>query len=88
MTGASADALGFIRLTEVGPRDGLQNEKRMVSTAAKVEFVDLLSAAGFPEIEVSSFVSPKWGAAIGRRGGRLCAHSASPGHRVQRIGSQ
>lgn len=60
MTGASADALGFIRLTEVGPRDGLQNEKRLVSTAAKVEFVDLLSAAGFPEIEVSSFVSPKW----------------------------
>ena len=60
MTGASADALGFIRLTEVGPRDGLQNEKRLVSTDAKVAFVDLLSAAGFPEIEVSSFVSPKW----------------------------
>ena len=39
MTGASADALGFIRLTEVGPRDGLQNEQRLVSTAAKVEFV-------------------------------------------------
>ena len=60
MTGTSSDALGFVRLTEVGPRDGLQNEKRLVSTAAKVDFVDSLSAAGFPEIEVSSFVSPKW----------------------------
>lgn len=60
MTGASRDALGFVRVTEVGPRDGLQNEKRIVSTAAKVAFIDLLSAAHFPEIEVSSFVSPKW----------------------------
>jgi hydroxymethylglutaryl-CoA lyase len=50
----------FVRLTEVGPRDGLQNEPTPVPAAAKVAFVDLLSDAGFPEIEVSSFVSPRW----------------------------
>ncbi len=49
-----------IRLTEVGPRDGLQNEARALSTDVKVAFVDLLSACGFAEIEASSFVSPKW----------------------------
>lgn len=49
-----------IRLTEVGPRDGLQNESRTLSADVKVEFVDLLSRCGFAEIEVSSFVSPKW----------------------------
>jgi len=51
---------GFVRITEVGPRDGLQNEKGIVPVDAKVAFVDMLSEAGFPEIEVSSFVSPKW----------------------------
>jgi hydroxymethylglutaryl-CoA lyase len=49
-----------IRLVEVGPRDGLQNEKAVIPTDVKVAFVDALSAAGFDEIEVSSFVSPKW----------------------------
>ena len=47
-------------VVEVGPRDGLQNEPAVVGTAHKVMFVDLLSAAGLPVIEVSSFVSPKW----------------------------
>jgi len=47
-------------VTEVGPRDGLQNEKEVVPTEAKLAFVEGLAAAGFPEIEVSSFVSPKW----------------------------
>ncbi len=50
----------FVRITEVGPRDGLQNEKQVIPADAKVAFVDLLSEARFPEIEVSSFVSPKW----------------------------
>ena len=49
-----------VRITEVGPRDGLQNEARAVPTDAKVAFVDLLSSTGVDEIEVSSFVSPKW----------------------------
>lgn len=49
-----------IRLVEVGPRDGLQNEKAIIPTDVKVAFVDALSEAGLDEIEVSSFVSPKW----------------------------
>ncbi len=49
-----------VRVTEVGPRDGLQNEKEVVPTDAKVAFVEALAAAGLPEVEVSSFVSPKW----------------------------
>jgi hydroxymethylglutaryl-CoA lyase len=49
-----------IRVVEVGPRDGLQNEKTIIPTEVKVAFVDALSAAGFDEIEVSSFVAPKW----------------------------
>lgn len=49
-----------VHLTEVGPRDGLQNEASVIPTDEKVRFVDALSAAGFAEIEVSSFVSPKW----------------------------
>lgn len=49
-----------VDIVEVGPRDGLQNEKVLVSTAAKIAFVAALADAGFPEIEVTSFVSPKW----------------------------
>jgi hydroxymethylglutaryl-CoA lyase len=49
-----------IRLVEVGPRDGLQNEAGWVPTEAKVAFVDRLSASGLTEIEVSSFVAPEW----------------------------
>ena len=46
-----------VRITEVGPRDGLQNEKSVIPTETKVRFVDALSDAGFEEIEVSAFVS-------------------------------
>jgi len=48
------------RIVEVGPRDGLQNEKAQIPTDTKVAFVDALSEAGYDEIEVSAFVSPKW----------------------------
>jgi hydroxymethylglutaryl-CoA lyase len=47
-------------VVEVGPRDGLQNERALVSTADKIEFVNRLTAAGHAVIEVSAFVSPKW----------------------------
>ena len=50
----------FVKLVEVGPRDGLQNEAAPVSAAHKVELVQRLQAAGCREIEVTSFVSPKW----------------------------
>jgi hydroxymethylglutaryl-CoA lyase len=49
-----------VRLVDVGPRDGLQNEKQAVPAAVKVELVRRLQAAGLKEIEVTSFVSPKW----------------------------
>lgn len=49
-----------VEIFEVGPRDGLQNEKRQIPTAEKVALVDLLSRAGFKRLEVASFVSPKW----------------------------
>lgn len=49
-----------VTIFEVGPRDGLQNEKKIVPTADKVRLIDMLSAAGFAKIETTSFVSPKW----------------------------
>jgi hydroxymethylglutaryl-CoA lyase len=49
-----------IDIHEVGPREGMQIEKNPVPTAEKIRLVDMLSECGFPEIEVTSFVSPKW----------------------------
>ena len=49
-----------VRLIDVGPRDGLQNEKQPVPAAVKIELVQRLQAAGLREIEVTSYVSPKW----------------------------
>lgn len=49
-----------IRIIEVGPRDGLQNEKVVISTREKIEFIQGLLDAGLREIEAASFVSPKW----------------------------
>lgn len=49
-----------VTLVDVGPRDGLQNEKQPVAAAAKIELVHRLQDAGLREIEVTSFVSPKW----------------------------
>ncbi|MDB6180230.1 hydroxymethylglutaryl-CoA lyase [Paracoccus fistulariae] len=49
-----------VEIFEMGPRDGLQNEKRLIPAGEKIALVDLLSTAGFRRIEVTSFVSPKW----------------------------
>lgn len=49
-----------VELVEMGPRDGLQNEKRLIPAEEKIALVDALSQAGFRRIEVASFVSPKW----------------------------
>jgi hydroxymethylglutaryl-CoA lyase len=49
-----------VRIVEVGPRDGLQNEKAMLAAAVKIELIDRLSATGLATIEATSFVSPKW----------------------------
>ena len=49
-----------VRIYEVGPRDGLQNEKAIIPTEKKIALIDLLSVIGFDHIEATSFVSPKW----------------------------
>src|SRR5436305_4609148 len=49
-----------VRIIEVGPRDGLQNESTIVPTEKKAEFIKLLAATGLKDIEVASFVHPKW----------------------------
>ncbi len=51
---------GKVRIVEVGPRDGLQNEKAIVPTPVKIELIDRLSDTGLQTIEATSFVSPKW----------------------------
>jgi hydroxymethylglutaryl-CoA lyase len=52
--------IASVKIVEVGPRDGLQNEKSVVATDVKVDLINRLSAAGFANIEATSFVSPKW----------------------------
>ena len=48
----------FVKIVEVGPRDGLQNEKKLVPTNVKISLIDKLTEAGLPSVEVTSFVSP------------------------------
>lgn len=50
----------FVKIVEVGPRDGLQNEKQLVPTATKIELIARLGECGLPVVEATSFVSPKW----------------------------
>lgn len=51
---------GFVKIVEVGPRDGLQNEKKIIPTGVKLKFIEMLRESGLKNIEVGSFVSPKW----------------------------
>jgi hydroxymethylglutaryl-CoA lyase len=53
-------ASDFVRIVEVGPRDGLQNEKAIIPSADKIELIHRLNRCGFQSIEATSFVSPKW----------------------------
>ncbi|KAJ1584968.1 hypothetical protein NDA12_002973 [Ustilago hordei] len=55
-----ATASNFVKIVEVSPRDGLQNEKAIVPTATKIELIRRLAETGVPVIEAGSFVSPKW----------------------------
>jgi hydroxymethylglutaryl-CoA lyase len=50
----------YVKIVEVGVRDGLQNEKPMVPTAVKIELIQRLANSGLPVVEATSFVSPKW----------------------------
>jgi hydroxymethylglutaryl-CoA lyase len=70
-----------VEIFEVGPRDGLQNEKRPIPTAEKIALVDLLSRAGFRRIEVASFVSPKWVPQMADSAAVLAGIARAPGVR-------
>jgi len=56
----SASLPKSVKIIEVGPRDGLQNEPQTIAADVKIELIDRLSAAGFVNVEAASFVSPKW----------------------------
>lgn len=70
-----------VEIFEVGPRDGLQNEKRLIPAAEKIALVDLLSRVGFRRIEVTSFVSPKWVPQMGDAAEVLGGITRAPGIR-------
>lgn len=70
-----------VTLVEVGPRDGLQNEKQTVSSADKAQLVALLQGAGLKEIEVTSFVSPKWVPQMADNSAVMAAIERQPGVR-------
>ncbi|MBE1298026.1 hydroxymethylglutaryl-CoA lyase [Phycobacter azelaicus] len=68
-----------VEIFEMGPRDGLQNEKRAIPVAEKIALVDCLSRAGFRRIEVASFVSPKWVPQMAGSGEVLAGIKRAPG---------
>lgn len=68
-----------VEIFEVGPRDGLQNEKRQIPAAEKIALIDCLSRAGFRRIEVASFVSPKWVPQMADSGDVLAGITRAPG---------
>jgi isopropylmalate/homocitrate/citramalate synthase len=70
-----------VTIVEVGPRDGLQNEKTAIATADKVAFVNRLSRAGLPVVEVTAFVSPKWVPQMADAADVLAAIDRAPGTR-------
>jgi isopropylmalate/homocitrate/citramalate synthase len=70
-----------VTVVEVGPRDGLQNEKAAISTADKVAFVNRLSRARLPVVEVTAFVSPKWVPQMADAADVLAAIERAPGAR-------
>ena len=76
---------GRVTIVEVGPRDGLQNEKAAISTADKVAFVNRLSRAGLPVVEVTAFVSPKWVPQMADAAGVLTAIERAPGTRYSAL---
>lgn len=68
-----------VEIFEMGPRDGLQNEKRLIPAAEKIALVDLLSRAGFRRIEVTSFVSPRWVPQMGDAAEVMAGITRAPG---------
>jgi hydroxymethylglutaryl-CoA lyase len=62
---SAASSRDAVRIVEVGPRDGLQNEKKAIPVATKIELVERLARTGLRTIEAGSFVSPKWTPQVG-----------------------
>ena len=71
----------LVRIIDVGPRDGLQNEKQPVPSDIKIELVHRLQAAGLKEIEVTSYVSPKWVPQMGDNHAVMAGIARQPGVR-------
>jgi len=71
----------FITIVEVGPRDGLQNEAKRLSTSLKIELIDRLANCGVPVVESGSFVSPKWVPQMAGTDEVLAGITALPGTR-------
>jgi hydroxymethylglutaryl-CoA lyase len=74
-----------VRIVEVGPRDGLQNEAAVVETARKIAFVEALADAGHQSIEVTAFVSPKWVPQMGDAAAVVAGLAARPGVRYSAL---
>lgn len=68
-----------VKIVEVGPRDGLQNEKQVVPAAVKIELIERLAEAGLPAVEATSFVSPKWVPQMGDNSEVLMGVRRKPG---------
>ena len=68
-----------VKIVEVGPRDGLQNEKQVVPSETKIELIERLADAGLPVIEATSFVSPKWVPQMGDNAAVLAGIKRRPG---------
>lgn len=75
----SASLPGKVKVVEVGPRDGLQNEKQLVPTATKIELIDRLAQCGLTAIEATAFVSPKWVPQMGDAAAVMAAIERRPG---------
>jgi isopropylmalate/homocitrate/citramalate synthase len=75
-----------VTVVEVGPRDGLQNEKAAIATADKIAFVNRLSHARLPVVEVTAFVSPKWVPQMADAADVLTAIERAPGTRYTALG--
>ncbi|KAI8868303.1 GG10447 [Ramicandelaber brevisporus] len=76
---STATPSDFVKIVEVGPRDGLQNEKALVPTDVKVEFINRLSSTGLSVVEATAFVSPKWVPQMGDNDKVLRSISRHPG---------
>src|SRR5205814_10436395 len=68
-----------VRVVEVGPRDGLQNEKAQVPTEQKIQLITMLAEAGFPVVEATSFVSPRAIPQLSDAGAVMAALTRFPG---------